>query len=193
MEEPALLAAVDRIVGGIEIEGDLCRRFAVSIEEQVDEQPLNRCGVVADLVVARRPGRRRMLEPVQRALAGQRRAVGSPGFELAGQDRHRRVVAQLVVVHQVLVAQGNAEHPLADHGGDLVLNPVRRTAVLEAGGEPPDQPDRLVGGAEEQRAGIRGHRTAVERRHHATSRDTFKLELPRATLCRHRGTTSGWC
>src|SRR3954449_7629127 len=41
VKEPALLAAVDRIVGRIEIEGDLCRRFAVSIEEQVDKQPFN--------------------------------------------------------------------------------------------------------------------------------------------------------
>ena len=48
---------------------------AVGIEEQVDEQPLDRSTVVADLVVAVGAARR-MLEPVQRALAGQRRAVG---------------------------------------------------------------------------------------------------------------------
>ena len=41
--------------------------------------------VMADLVVARRRLRRRMLEPVERGLAGQRRAVRAPRLELAGQ------------------------------------------------------------------------------------------------------------
>ena len=39
VEEPAFLMAVQRIVGGIEIENDLRRRRLVRIEEQVDEQP----------------------------------------------------------------------------------------------------------------------------------------------------------
>ena len=38
VEEPALLLAVHRIVGRIEIEDDLLRRPLVRLQEQVDEQ-----------------------------------------------------------------------------------------------------------------------------------------------------------
>ena len=47
VEEPALLVAVQRIVGGIEVEDDLRRRLRVRIEEQIDEQRLDRAGVSA--------------------------------------------------------------------------------------------------------------------------------------------------
>ena len=112
VEEAAFLVAVQRIVGGVEIEDDLRRRLAVRIEEQIDEQRLDRrrcrgrsCGSASASGAAQ-------FQPVQRALAGQRRAVRAPRRELAGQHRQHRVVAQLVVVDQVLVAQRDAEHAL---------------------------------------------------------------------------------
>ena len=126
VEEPPLLVAVQRVVGGIEVEHDLLGRRGVRVEEQLDEQPLDRGRVMADLVVAGgRPGRR-VLEPVERRLAGQRRAVGATRAELAGDRRQHRVVAQGVVVDQVLVAQRQGEHALADQGGHVVLDLVRR-------------------------------------------------------------------
>jgi hypothetical protein len=128
-----------------------------------------------------------MFEPVQRAFAGQRRTVRPAGLELAGQDRHCRVVSQPVMVEHILVAKGEAEHPLADQRRNPVLDPLLRAPIAEATGEPFDEPDRLVGRPKQQRAGIRGHRPAVERRHHTTTFDHSKVELRRATLCRHRG------
>ena len=119
-------------------------RRAVGVEEELDEQPLDRRRVVADLVIARRLARRRMLEPVERALAGQRRTVRPSRLELAGQDRHRRVVPQPVVVEHILIPQRQAEHPLADQRRDLVLDPLLRAPIAEAAGEPLDEPDRLV-------------------------------------------------
>ena len=71
VEEPALLMAVQRIVRGVEVEDDLLRGAAVRVEEQIDEQRLDRGAVVADLVITRRL-RAAQLQPVQRALAGQR-------------------------------------------------------------------------------------------------------------------------
>ena len=84
---------------------------AMRLQEQIDEQRLDRRRVMTDLMVARClwPAQ---LQPVQRALAGDRRAVGRLGFELAGQDRHHRVVPQLVVVVQIFVAQRNADNAL---------------------------------------------------------------------------------
>ena len=54
VEEPAFLGAVQRIVGGVQVEHDLLGWRLVRVEEQLDEQPLDRGRVVADLVVARR-------------------------------------------------------------------------------------------------------------------------------------------
>jgi hypothetical protein len=49
MEEPAFLVAVQRVVGGIEIENDLARRRLVGFEEEIDEQPLDGGAVMAIL------------------------------------------------------------------------------------------------------------------------------------------------
>ena len=52
VEEPGLLMAVQRVVGRVEVEDDLSGRPVVRLEEQVDEQGLDRRSVVADLLVA---------------------------------------------------------------------------------------------------------------------------------------------
>ena len=124
VEEAAFLMPVQRIVGGVEIEDDLLRRSLVRLQEQIDEQRLDRRRVMADLVIARRLGSAQ-LQPVQRPLAGHRRAVRAPRRELAGQHRHHRVMAQLVMVVEVLVAERDAEHALADQRRHRVLDQLR--------------------------------------------------------------------
>ena len=96
-------------------------------------------------------------------------------------------MAELIVVDEILIAEGEAEDALADQPRHAVLDPIRRAVVVEAGGEPLDEPDGPVGGAEQQRAGIRRDRAAIERRHHGAAFDGCKTERLRATLCRHRG------
>jgi hypothetical protein len=187
MEEAAFLAAVQRVVGGIQVEDDLLRRRLVRVETELDEQPLDRRTVVSDLVVARRLARRRMLKPVERALSCHRRAVLPPGSELAREDRHHRVVPKLIVVDKVLVAQCDSDNPLADQRRHRVLNLSLRPAVAEAGGKALDEPDCPVRGSQQQRTSIRGHCPAVERRHHTAALDHSKRECLCATLCRHRG------
>ena len=46
---------MQRIVGGIEIEHDLLRRPGVGIEEQLDEERLDRLGTLSDPAVAAHP------------------------------------------------------------------------------------------------------------------------------------------
>jgi hypothetical protein len=128
-----------------------------------------------------------MLQPVQRALAGQRRTVRAPRRQLASEHGQHRVVAELVVVDQVLVAERDAEHPLADQGRRLVLDALRRPRVAEAGSEATDQADRPVRGPEQQRPGVGGDRPAVEAGHHTPGLDRCELEQRRVTLRRHRG------
>jgi hypothetical protein len=79
MEESAFLMPVQRVVGGVD---DLARRCLVRGEEEIDEQPLDRRPVMADLVVAaRRQGR--VLGPVQGALAGERGAGLAPAWSVS--------------------------------------------------------------------------------------------------------------
>ena len=80
------------VVGGVEVEDDPSGRRFVRLKKQVDEQALDGGAVMADFVVAR-GSNRRMLKPVQGALAGKRRAAFALGREFAGQRREHRVVA----------------------------------------------------------------------------------------------------
>jgi hypothetical protein len=128
-----------------------------------------------------------MLEPVQGALAGEWGTVLTPGPKLAGQRREHRVVAQLVVVNQVLIAERDAEHPLRHHGRDAVLDLRLGTAIGKAGRKPRDQANRPVGRTQQQRPRVRGDLAAVERRDHPPALDPFITEQIAVTLCRHRG------
>jgi hypothetical protein len=187
VKEAALLMPVQRVVGGIEIEDDLFGRRRVSLHEQRDEQLLDRRAVVANLMVAARR-QRRVLEPVERALSGERRAVLAPRLELASERRQYRIVAQLVMVDEILVPERDPADALHEHGPDGVLDQIRRAAVGEAPCQTPHQPDRPIGGAQQQRPGVRGHLPTVERSHHLAAFDHFISEQIAATLCRHRGT-----
>ena len=117
VEEAAFLIAVQRVVRGVEVEDDLLGRPVVRLEQQVDEQGLDRRRLMCDLAVLRRR-LARQFEPVQRRFARHRRAILAPGLELARQHRHQRVVTKLVVIVQILVAERDAEHALPDERGD---------------------------------------------------------------------------
>ena len=186
VEEASLLLPVHRIVGRIQIEDDLARRTLVRVQEQIDQQPLDGDRIVTDLVIARRlqPAQ---FQPVQRRLAGNRRAVLAAGCQLARQHRHHRVVAQLVVVIEVLIAKRDPEHPLRQQGHDLMLDQMLSACVVEARGKPLRQLDRAIRRPKKQRPGIRRNRPAVERAHNFASFNRCKSEQIRATLCPHRG------
>ena len=187
VEEPALLMAVQRIVGRVEVEDDLSGRPIVRLEEQVDEQGLDRRRVVADLLVAG-GGLAREFQPVQRRLAGHRRAILAPGLELARQHRHQRIVAKLVMVVQVLIAERDAVHALPDERGDGMLNQPRVSGVAETSRKPSNQIEPSVGCAQQQPAGVGGQRAAVERGHHRPPFDPSKHARFCATLRPHRAT-----
>jgi hypothetical protein len=92
VKEAPFLMSVQRVVGGVEIEDDLLRPVLVRFQEQIDKQPLDPRPIPGDPVIARqlRPAQ---FQPVERALAGQRRTILATGRQLAGQHRHCRVVA----------------------------------------------------------------------------------------------------
>jgi hypothetical protein len=155
------------------------------IEEEVDQQGLDRRLIVADLVIAR--GRKpRQLQPVQGRFARHRRAVLASGFKLARQNRHHRVVTKVVVVVQVLVAERDGEHALPDERGDRVLDEPRVSGVAKTSRKPPNHLQASIRGPQKQAASVRGQGAAVERRHHWTAFDRSKQARFCATLCQHR-------
>ena len=180
---------MDRIVGGVEIEHDLLGRRGMRLQEQLDQKPLDRRRVVADLVVARRL-RPAQLQPVQGALARHRRAALAPGLELARQNRQNRVMAQHVMVIEVFVAQRDPEHPLAHQRRHLVLDQLRAARVAEARRKAPHQADRAIGRAQEQRSGIGRDRAAIEGSNHRPTFNGCKSKPIRDTLWRHRDAPS---
>ena len=54
MKEAAFLMAVQRIVGGIQVEDDLLRRVLVRFQKQIDKQRLNLAAVPSDPAIASR-------------------------------------------------------------------------------------------------------------------------------------------
>jgi hypothetical protein len=78
------------------------------------------------------------------------------------------------VVDQVLVAEPDAEHPLANQGAQVVDHAPRIAPIAEASREAMDQLDRPVGRPQQERAGIRGDGPAIEIGDHGTAVDACK-------------------
>jgi len=79
------------------------------VQEQFDEQPLDGHRIVTDLM---RRLQAAQLQPVEGRLAGHRRAILAARSELAREHRLHRIVAQLIVVVEILIAKRNPKRPL---------------------------------------------------------------------------------
>jgi hypothetical protein len=90
-------------------------------------------------------------------------------FQLPQQRSEDRIVAQLLVIVQVLIPQRQAEHPLPDQRPDRVFDQVRVTMIGEAFRQAINQTDRLIRSPQQQPPGIRAHRPAIKGRHHPAS------------------------
>ena len=125
----------------------------MGLEEQRDEQVLDLMGRAGDLLVAvvlvGPDGGQ--FDAVEGALAGQGLAsigLAAAGFaggvRLADDGGQQRIVAEVVMVVEVLVAQGQAVDPLGDEVLQRVLDQVGVTMIGEAVGELADDPGELL-------------------------------------------------
>jgi hypothetical protein len=150
VEERELLAAVDAVLGVVDVEHDAMRHLLEAVAEQLDHgrhHPLEGGDVG------------QVLEPAHGRLRAQvRPGLGRP----AGGHLEGRIGAERVAVVGVGVAGGDQQHPEADHLGDSVKDLVRRPRVLDAAGEALRDPEPALDVREQQDAGIRGQVTAVE-------------------------------
>ena len=87
----------------------------------------------------------RQLKAVQGALASQRGAVGAAGLDLVECHANGRVMAQSVVVIEILVAHGNAKNTLANQRLDVMDHQVRLAGINETPGQPRYQAAAAVG------------------------------------------------
>src|SRR5207244_1531837 len=89
-------------------------------------------GVVNDpLVPILSVALRRQLQPVERALAGQRLRR----ISLLNQGRDQRIVTELVVVVEILVTKRQRHHSLADQAPQGVLDQQRIPIIAKASRE----------------------------------------------------------
>jgi hypothetical protein len=160
------------------------------IQKEIDQEPLDAGLIVVDPVVLGGMPLRRVLQAVQRALPGDRRAVRTKRRQLAGEHGEGRVMTQFVVVVQILVAERQGEDALPDQRLDPMFDQARVAPVEEASGEAAHQVEAAIELPQQKRAGIRGDRPAIETRDHGTAFDGFKLEQLPGTLCLHRGILS---
>ena len=158
------------------------------LQEKVDQQRFDLRAVAIDLVILRRMTLRRVLHTVERALPGHRLAVWPQHRRhLPRQHRKGRVFAQLVVIIEILVAQGQAEHPLPKQRLEPVLDKPRIAPVGETLGKAPDQTEAAIHFAQQQGSAVRCDVAAVKAGDHRAPLHYFKSKQPWSTLCLHRG------
>src|SRR4051812_34162052 len=155
MEKAAFLMAVDRVIGRVQVQDDLARGLCPEgVEEEVDEHGLDRSSVVPDLVIARGGIGWSMLQPVERALASEQRGSGVIRLEAAQQSPQHGVMAQVVVVDQVLVPERQAEDALPHEAPHPMGDESWMTTIAKARGEPVNEPDGPIRHAEKKSPGV---------------------------------------
>lgn len=148
VEERELLLAVGRVVGRVGVDrDDVGHAAAVFSLEPLDAELDREIDRPED-----RSGRHRVLEPGERGLAREGRAVG----EAVGDHLEDGVVTERVVVVAVLVSGDDAVDALAGHGEDRVDGVGAR--VAEALGEPPRPSDALVELPDDEQTPVGGQR-----------------------------------
>ena len=125
-----------------------------------------------------------MLQTMERALAGEHGAVAPLRRAPAGEQR--RIMTQIIVVADILVAERNADDPLADQARQIVDHEFRRAVINETGGSSLDQSEGPISMPKQSRTSIRRQGAALEIGDDAATANTFKFELLSPTVCRHR-------
>jgi hypothetical protein len=165
VKEALFLLPMQGRVGDIQIEHYLRRRGGVCFQKNIHQQSIQAFRRVANLVIALVDGRLAgggQLHPVQGALTGQRLI----DFPFAGQQSQERIVAQLLMVIHILVAQRQPVDALCQHLAQFVLEQPRRPSVGEATRHSLQQTDLAIGLPQQQSTPIAAYPAAVEMSHH---------------------------
>ena len=161
VEEAALLPAVNRVVGGVEVEGQVLGR---SIEGR-DE------GLHHNLVDGPRPvPAGGIVEAAQGRWAGQ-------GAVAPGRRLKREIMAQRRMVVDVLVAQRQGVHPLAQQGDTIMLDLAPLAAVMKPARHRGGQSQQPVGLAQQYNPAVAGDMTTGKISRHTPLTTGWKLDV----------------
>ena len=150
IEQRELLAAVDPVLGVVDIEHDAPGNLLEAVAEQVDHRrhhPLE-CDCAGQI-----------LQPADGRLRAQiGAALGQPP------DRHleRRIGFERVAVVGVGIARRDQQRPIADHLRQPVPHPLGRARVLDAVGQSLGDAEPLLDPRQQQYPGVRSHPATVE-------------------------------
>jgi CRP-like cAMP-binding protein len=111
---------------------------------------------VTDLVIALALAAQ--FETVEGALAGQRLIP----FPLATEHGEERIMAQLLVIVQILIAKSQPKEALRQHRRQRMFDPVSSPLVGETVGQPTQQLDLAIRLTQQQRAAVAAHLAATK-------------------------------
>jgi hypothetical protein len=149
MKVPPLLSAMKRVIRRIQVDYQSTRGMIPTLDEGLDKEPIHCLGVDCDLPIpiVCRQTRSPPLKPPQSAAACQRLAsisrrtpILATGILLPDHRCQQLVPTQLVMVIQVLISQGQSKYPLSHQVVNAVLGELRPAVVIEALGEPTQNP-----------------------------------------------------
>ena len=165
VEEALLLLAVQRVVGGVEVQHQLLGRGLEAGDELLDQQTLqpHRAGSVGPT-----------LQPAQRGRAGHL-AVHAHG------RLHRHIAAQRAVVVQVLPAQCQAVHALAQHVAHGVRDQQRVARIGNAATGRFDQSKLAIHRRQQHHSTIAGHAATIESALHNPSAQAAEVDHSKLT------------
>jgi len=146
VEEASLLLAVQRVVGGVEVQHQFLGRLLEAGDELFDEQlaQAHCCGPVGPLL-----------------QAAQRRRAGHLTVHADGR-LHRHVPSQRLVVVQIFPPQGQAVHALAQHVAHGVRDQQRVAWVGDAARCRRSQAQLAIGCRQQHHTAVAGHAATVE-------------------------------
>jgi hypothetical protein len=159
VEQRQLLAAVDPVLGVVDVEHDAVRHLGEAVAEQLDHRrhhPLQRD----------RSGQ--VLEPAHGRLRAE---LGAALGQSADRHLEGRVGTQGVAVVGVLVAGRDQQRPEADHLGDGVLDPRRRARIRDAARQPLGDPEAALDLGQQQNTAVRSQAPGVEAEVHRLADD----------------------
>ena len=164
VEQRQLLAAVHRIAGIVDVEGDRRRRGGEAAAEEIDQRRRHARHLNA---------RRRVLQPAHGRLRTQRAAAF---WRPADGQLEQRIGAQGVAVVGILVSAGDREHAEAQHRRQRVHHQRRIAPLPDAARQRLGQAKPAFGPAQQDQPAVRRDQPAPEIGGHLLAFDGWKIE-----------------
>jgi hypothetical protein len=189
------LVAVERIITGIHIEDNAGRRSDVLLQEGIDQEGLHGGQMRDDLFVSAvgiGPDGSQF-KTIESTLASQGltsitvvRPTASTRIFFVGQHGQKRIMPELVMVIDILVAEAEAKDALLQEFRKFVLDSGWVTVIREAPGELLDKVKFLLDLAEQKTTGIRSDKSTIKSGHYLTRMEVLEKQFFLITIC-HSG------